>query len=389
MKNIEFSPPTLAEEDIQSVVEVLRSGWITTGAVVKQFEAELATYTGANDVLCLNSATAGLCLSLKSFGIGEGDEVITTPYTFAATANAILHTGAKVIFADTLPNSFFISPQEIERKITPRTKAVIAVDFGGGLADYEHISALLNNISFTSSNILQEILGRPMLLADSAHALGAKGNKADVQVFSFHAVKNLTTAEGGAAVTHASTEFSQEFMKKMRLYALHGQNKSAKDKFTSANSWEYDILLPGYKFNMPDVLAALGSSQLKRYDQEILPYRRRIFEIYNEALNDDVFIKPNLGEGHTAHLYPLRIKNITRKIRDELIFQLFEQNIHTNVHYKPLTQMSVASFYGNHHCPEAENQWINEISLPIHGKISDNDANLVAESLKTLVTSLK
>ncbi|MGL5722563.1 MAG: DegT/DnrJ/EryC1/StrS family aminotransferase [Brevinema sp.] len=387
-KRIEFSPPTLSEDDIQAVVEVLRSGWITTGSTVKQFEAALSTYTNSNDALCLNSATAGLYLALKSFGIGEGDEVITTPYTFAATANAILHTGAKVVFADVLPHSFFISPQEIARKITPRTKAVIPVNFGGGLADYASIMPILKEASFTPKNTLQEMLGRPLLVADSAHSLGASGIGADVESFSFHAVKNLTTAEGGAMVSHTLANFTLEFMKQARLYALHGQNKSAKDKFSSACSWEYDILVPGYKFNMPDVLAALGMSQLKRYESTILPHRRRIFEIYNQILKEDIFIKPNLGQDHTAHLYPLRIENFTQTQRNTLISQLFEHNICTNVHYKPLTLMTASTFYGDHACPHAETQWINEISLPIHGKMSDDDAHLVAETLKKLAKTI-
>lgn len=388
---IGFSPPDINEDDIKAVTDVLRSGWITTGSIAERLENIIKQYLDAPYALALNSATAGLFLALKAYGVGEGDEVITTPYTFAATANVIMHTGAKPVFADTAPGSFFISAKNIEAKLSPRTKAVIPVDYAGALPQYNSILEVVERAPFHADNAFQESLRRPLVLADSAHSLGAhaKGSFAgDVQVFSFHAVKNLTTAEGGMLVFHSlgAEEIDASFNKLLRLYALHGQDKSAREKFLS-HSWEYDISVPGYKYNMPDTLAALGLSQFQRYDSEILPLRRSLFDAYSAHLDKNAFIIPDFPKNHSAHLYPLRLACSMEK-RNKMIQKLSEIGISTNVHYKPLTLMSSNSYYQSTPCPQAEEIWKDEISLPIHGKMTIEDAVYITDQVKNIRAAL-
>ena len=288
-RKIQFSPPDITEEEIQAVSDTLRSGWITTGPKTKQFEKEIAEYCGVNKAICLNSATAGLESVLRLFGIGEGDEVITTPYTYTATASTILHTGAKVVFADVLPGSFNIDPESVAKAITSKTKAVIPVDIAGIPCDYDKLKNVLEekkSLYNPKKGTLQETLCRPLLLADAAHSFGAEyktgngwkksGALADFSVFSFHAVKNLTTAEGGAVTFNSG----DDIYKQLQLLSLHGQSKDALAKM-KAGSWRYSIELPGYKCNMTDIAAAMGLVQLKRYPN-LLARRREIFDLYKK-----------------------------------------------------------------------------------------------------------
>lgn len=374
---IEFSPPDISEDDINAVVQVLKSGWITSGAVCDEFSLHLNNYLNARYTLLLNSATSGLFLALKAYGIGPGDEVITTPYTFAATANAINHTGAKVVFADVCKNNFFIDPESIAQKITKNTKAIIPVDFGGALPDYQKINALARTQKIHPVNSYQEALGRILVLADSAHSLGAldqgRHDFADMRVFSFHAVKNLTTSEGGALSLYSlgDAQINNDFYSVLKAYALHGQDRSAREKFLNG-AWEYDIRIPGYKMNMPDMTAALGLSQFRRYETDILPKRRQIFTAYVEHFkNNQQFLLPKFGSDHAAHLFPLRIDGFDESRRNQLIRYCVDAGISVNVHYKPLNLMSAASFYDTKAaCPNAVSVYQNEISLPLHTRLT-------------------
>lgn len=386
---IEFSPPDLSEDDIDAVVRVLRSGWITSGAVCDEFSSHLNNYLNARYTLLLNSATSGLFLALKAYGIGPGDEVITTPYTFAATANAIKHTGAKVVFADVCKNNFFIDPESIARKITPDTKVIIPVDFGGALPDYQKINALACAQKIHPVNHYQEALGRILVLADSAHSLGAldqgRHDFADMRVFSFHAVKNLTTSEGGALSFYSfgNEQIDDDFYSVLKAYALHGQDRSAREKFLDG-AWEYDIRMPGYKMNMPDITAALGLSQFRRYETDILPKRRQIFTAYVDYFkNKEPFILPEFGSDHAAHLFPLRLDGFDESRRNQLIRYCFDSGISVNVHYKPLNLMSAASFYDTKaSCPNSVSVYQNEISLPIHTQLTLEMIECVCDTVK-------
>ncbi len=390
MRTIEFSPPFLTDEDIKAVSDVLHSGWITTGSIGEEFSQSLKTYTKADSLILTNSATAALFIALKTMGIGEGDEVITSPYTFAATANVIYHTGAKVVFADLKKDSFYIDPKEIYKKLSPRTKAIIPVDFSS--AHPISLDFQVLNAQYTPSNTFQEALNRPLILADSAHALGSRflDPSVDMVAYSFHAVKNLTTAEGGALGVNSfgDAHLDQEYKKLLSASILHGQDRSAKDKFVSG-SWEYDILVPGYKFNMPDLLAALGLSQLKRYESDILVKRRKITQLYIESLKvhsrvilDEKSLFHNVDKS-SCHLLPLRILGFTEEQRNTLIGYCKSKGIATNVHYKPLTMMSVNKYYkADGEFPNAYAQYCNEISLPLHLGMSTEDVLYVCEIVK-------
>ena len=345
-RKIQFSPPDITEEEIQAVSDTLRSGWITTGPKTKQFEKEIAEYCGVNKAICLNSATAGLELVLRLFGIGEGDEVITTPYTYTATASTILHTGAKVVFADVLPGSFNIDPESVAKAITSKTKAVIPVDIAGIPCDYDKLKNVLEekkSLYNPKKGTLQETLCRPLLLADAAHSFGAEyktcdgwkksGALADFSVFSFHAVKNLTTAEGGAVTFNCDDEVYRQ----LQLLSLHGQSKDALAKM-KAGSWRYSIELPGYKCNMTDIAAAMGLVQLKRYPA-MLARRKEMFDLYKKSFAaDDRFILPQESENFKSsyHVYTLKIQNADEAVRDEIIAKCAENGVACNVHFIPL-----------------------------------------------------
>lgn len=393
---IPFSPPDITEDEIQAVSQVMRSGWITTGPRVREFESALQNYLGVKDIVCLNSATAGLELVLRMWGIGEGDEVIVPAYTYAATANVVLHTGAVPVMADCAPGSFNIDPQEIHRKITPRTRAVIPVDFGGWPADYDEIIRVLeeHKSDFKPAHPRQESLGRILLLADSAHAFGAeyKGRKlggvADITVFSFHAVKNLTTGEGGA-VAFSDTLAGADLARELRLWALHGQNKDAHAK-QLAGGWRYEILLPGYKHNMTDLAGALGLVQLKRYSS-LMGSRKKLYEYYDFLLSEgEWFIRPPFQSADKLsswHLYPLRIRDAGEEKRDRLILAMNQAGIGVNVHFIPLPLHPLYQRLGYviRHYPEAYRMYENEISLPLYSQLSQESAEQVVTQLEKLV----
>lgn len=396
-RKVQFSPPDITEEEIQAVSDTLRSGWITTGPKTKQFEKEIAEYCGVNKAICLNSATAGLELVLRLFGIGEGDEVITTPYTYTATASTILHTGAKVVFADVLPGSFNIDPESVAQAITSKTKAVIPVDIAGIPCDYDKLKSVLEekkSLYNPKKGTLQETLCRPLLLADAAHSFGAEyktgngwkksGALADFSVFSFHAVKNLTTAEGGAVTFNCG----DDIYKQLQLLSLHGQSKDALAKM-KAGSWRYSIELPGYKCNMTDIAAAMGLVQLKRYPN-LLARRREIFDLYKKSFtSDDRFILPAEGDNFksSCHVYSLRVCGADETLRDEIIAKCAENGVACNVHFIPLPMHPFYHGLGYkiEDYPNAYDMYKNEISLPVHTLMSDDDVAYVANTIKMIL----
>ena len=400
MRNIPFSPPDITEKEIEAVAEVMRSGWITTGPKTKEFERRLTDYCGSAGTACLNSATAALECTMRVLGIGKGDEVITSAYTYTASAAAALHVGATVRLCDTARSSFFMDYDKLRDMITPKTKAIIAVDIGGTMCDYDRIFEIVNEKSalFTPNNELQSGFGRCVVIADGAHSLGAtyhnmpSGNVADFTCFSFHAVKNLTTAEGGAAMWRAQPFIdNDEIYKKYMLCSLHGQSKDALAK-TKAGAWEYDIVEPLYKCNMTDIMAAIGTVQLDRYEQ-MLQKRKKLCEIYDNILADSRFIKPvfNTAEYESSrHLYLLRIDGYTPNQRNLLIEKAAENGVATNVHYKPLPMMTAYKKLGFDIAdyPNAYAQFANEISLPLNTKMSEDDASYAAETIARICKNI-
>ena len=393
---IPFSPPKIDQKTIDAVVEVLQSGWITTGPVTRLFEQRLTCYNGNPNTLCVSSATAGLELMLRWYGVGLGDEVILPAYTYAATGNVILHLGAKPVFVDVDPN-FMISLEEIQKALTSHTKAIIPVDIGGMPADYEPMMHLVTSEStkkiFIPSNKIQEKLGRPLILSDAAHSLGAvyknkkTGNHADISIFSFHAVKNLTTGEGGAIALNLPNPFdNSEIYEYLKVYALHGQSKDAFNK-SKRNGWEYDILCPGYKANMPDILAAIGLVEIERYQSETLPKRQSIFNFYSQALIDQpgvilpIYQTPTKTSSY--HLYMLRLKGYNNLQRDRMIQKLYDEGIAVNIHFKPLPMMSYYKKLGYHisEYPMAYHLYENEISLPVYYTLNQDNMDYIMEKL--------
>lgn len=397
MINIPFSPPDITESEISEVCEALRSGWITTGPRTKEFERRLAEYCGTQKVACLSSATAALELNLRVLGIGEGDEVIVPAYTYTASASAAIHVGAKVIFIDSKPDSFEMDYDLMEAAINEKTKAIIPVDLAGIVCDYERIYATVENKKhlFKPANDIQRAIGRVAVCADCAHALGATkdgknaGQIADFTSFSFHAVKNLTTAEGGAATWKSVDGIDdEELYKQYMLYSLHGQSKDALTK-TKAGAWEYDIVGAWYKCNMTDITAAIGLKQLERYPS-LMERRKEIINKYN-GMCDSLGIQylAHFGEGHSSsgHLYITRIPGITEETRNAIINEMAERGIACNVHYKPLPMMTAYKNLGWNIAgfPNAYNFFRNEITLPLHTKLTDNDVRIVCENFSEVV----
>ena len=350
MMNIPFSPPDITELEIEEVVDTLKSGWITTGPKTKKFEKQIAEYCHTSKAVCLNSATACSEMVLRVLGIGPGDEVITTAYTYTASASVICHVGATVVLVDTQKDSYEMDYEALEEKITEKTKAIIPVDLGGVICDYDTIFGIVNRKKdvFEPKTELQKKIGRVAVVADGAHAIGAVrdgkccGEIADFTSFSFHAVKNLTTAEGGA-VTWRDIEGvdNEELYKQFMLLSLHGQSKDALAK-TQLGAWEYDVVAPYFKCNMTDIMAALGLAQMKRYP-DILARRKKIIEKYNEGLkNLPVSVLEHFGNdfASSGHLYLVRVHDKTRKECNEIIEKMAECGIATNVHYKPLPLLS-------------------------------------------------
>lgn len=397
MVNIPFSPPDITEAEISEVCEALRSGWITTGPRTKDFERRLAEYCGTEKVACLNSATAALELNLRVLGIGEGDEVIVPAYTYTASASAAIHVGAKVIFIDSQSDSFEMDYDLMEEAINKKTKAIIPVDLAGIICDYDRIYAAVENKKrfFSPTNEIQRAMGRVAVCADCAHALGATrngknaGQIADFTSFSFHAVKNLTTAEGGAATWKTIDGIdNDELYKQYMLYSLHGQSKDALAK-TKAGAWEYDIVGPWYKCNMTDITAAIGLKQLERYPS-LMERRKEIINKYNEMCDSlGIHYLGHCGENHSSsgHLYITRIPAITEETRNTIITEMAERGIACNVHYKPLPMMTAYKNLGYDIAdfPNAYNFFKNEITLPLHTKLSDDDIKTVCENFSEVV----
>jgi dTDP-4-amino-4,6-dideoxygalactose transaminase len=397
---IPFSPPRIDQKIIDEVTKVLKSGWITTGPRTKQFEKELSAYCGNRSTLCLNSATAGLEIMLRWFGVKEGDEVILPAYTYSATANVVMHCGATPVFVDVDPDNFNISVANIEKAITGKTKVIMPVDFGGFPCDYDAINAVVKKHwgVFVADNDIQRTLGRILVLSDSAHSFGAwyKGKRAgsltDISVFSFHAVKNLTTAEGGAVALNLPAPFDNDAVyKALCVKTLHGQDKDALAK-TQKGNWRYDIVEAGYKCNMTDIMAVIGQVELERYDSDTLPRRKTICEEYSKVLSQFEWaqlpvLKNNESEG-CYHLYPLRIKNITEVQRDAIIKEIFDHDVSVNVHFIPVPMMSFYSKmgYNVHNYPVTFDNYSREISLPIFYDLNDE---MVEKVINAVVQSVK
>lgn len=396
-RNILFSPPDITDLEINEVTEALKSGWITTGPRTKELEKKLAEYCHTNKVVCLNSATAAEELNLRVLGIGEGDEVIVPAYTYTATASAVIHVGAKVVFIDSQKDNAEMNYDLLEKAITEKTKAIVAVDLGGIICDYEKIFEIVNKKKdlFKAKNDIQKAMGRIAVLADCAHALGASrngkmaGEIADFTSFSFHAVKNFTTAEGGASTWRSIDGISDEDLyKQYQLYSLHGQSKDALAK-TQLGSWEYDIVGPWYKCNMTDIMAAIGLKQLERYEG-LLKRRKEIIKRYDEMC-DRLGIKHLVHytdkSSSSGHLYLTRISGITDEQRREIIIKMAEQGIATNVHYKPLPMMTAYKNLGwdIKDFPNAYDYYHNLITLPLHTKLSDEDVEYVCEWFEKIV----
>ena len=398
---VPFSPPDITEEEIAEVADTLRSGWITTGPKTKRFENEIAAYCHTAKAACLNSATACLELSLRILGVGPGDEVITSAYTYTASCSVICHVGATPVLVDTVPGTYDMDPEKVSQAVTEKTKAIIAVDLAGIIYLYYgellQIAEEKKNL-FHASNEIQEAMGRIAVLADGAHAFGASregkmaGEIADFTSFSFHAVKNLTTAEGGAAVWKSIPGIDdEEIYKQYMLYSLHGQNKDALAK-TQLGNWEYDIAGPYYKCNMTDIMASIGLVQLRRYP-DVLKRRREIIEKYNKAFEGlDIEVLDHYGENHTSsgHLYLTRLIGKSREVCNDVIVKMAEAEIATNVHYKPLPMMTAYRNLGFdiQNFPNAYHMFENEITLPLHTCLTDEQVDYIIETYRKIVKEL-
>lgn len=395
---IPFSPPDITEAEIAEVVDTLKSGWITTGPKTKQFEKEIASFCHTEKAVCLNSATACLEGILRLLGIGAGDEVITSAYTYTASASIVCHVGAKLVLVDTAPGSCEMNYEQLAEKITEKTKAIIPVDLAGVVCDYEKIYEIVNEkkAMFRPANKVQEAMGRIAVIADASHAFGAMrkgkmcGEIADFTAFSFHAVKNLTTAEGGAVTWREIPNYSSdEIYRSFMLYSLHGQTKDALSK-TKVGQWEYDILLPGYKCNMTDIMAAIGLAQLRRYPS-MLERRKHIVSMYNKVLeNMPVRVLNHYDDDHqsSGHLYLVYMLGKSVEERNRIIERMAEKNVATNVHYKPLPLLTAYKNLGFkiEDYPNAYDLYKCEITLPLHTKLTDEQAELV---INTFVDVLK
>lgn len=399
---IPFSPPRVDDKICDEVVAVLKSGWITTGHKTKLFEKKISEYCGIQNTLCLNSATAGLEIMLRWFGVGPGDEVILPAYTYSATANVIVHCGATPVFVDVCANDFNINHLEIEKVISSKTKVIMPVDFAGFPCDYLEINSLAKKYSsiFIANCENQKMLGRILILSDSAHSFGASYNQSkagsltDVSVFSFHAVKNLTTAEGGAVALNLPLPFNNaDIYSKLCISTLHGQNKDALAK-TQKGNWKYDIVEAGYKCNMTDISAAIGLVELERYDNDTLIKRKSIIYNYQKAFEmDDRFELPLIETKNKTscyHLYPLRIKGITEQQRDLIIQEIFNADVSVNVHFIPVPATSFYKSLGYDllNYPVTYNNFSREISLPVFYDLSSEQQNTVINAVKNAVNTI-
>lgn len=388
-KKITFSPPDITQKEIDAVVNVLKSGWITTGPKTAEFEKQIAEYCGSNNAVAVANATSGLELMLQVFNIKKGDDVITTPYTYTATASVSVHRGIRPTFVDVKKGTFLIDIDKLFDAIKPNTKAIYSVDIAGVPVDYDKIHEVLK------AKNREDIL----LVSDSAHAFGASykgkkvGSQLDAHVFSFHAVKNLTTAEGGAITFNNNLKGKKDLAKNLKLMSLHGQSKDALSKM-KAGAWKYDILYPGYKCNMTDINAAIGLVQLSRYEN-MLKKRKAVFDIYTKALkNKEWAITPFEKRGDTVtsyHLYTLRLRGFKEEDRDKVIQAMADRNIATNVHFTPLPMFTAYKNlgYSIKDYPNAYEQYKNEITLPMYSTLSEKDAEYVIENLIDVVEKIK
>lgn len=398
LRNIPFSPPDMTEAEVNEVREAILSGWITTGPKTKEFERLIAICCQTKKAVALNSATAAMELTLRVLGVGPGDEVIVPAYTYTATASVVHHVGAKIVMVDVAPDSFEIDYDRIVDAITERTKVVMPVDLGGVMCDYDRVFAAVESKRelFRAANDIQKAFGRVVVLADAAHAFGARwhdrmcGEVADFTSFSFHAVKNLTTAEGGAITWRPIEGIDDEWLyKQYQLLSLHGQSKDALAK-TQLGAWEYDIVAPDYKCNMTDIAAAIGLVQIRRY-AELLHRRREIVERYNEALKDcNVQVLNHYGEDFqsSGHLYLVRLLGKDAEYRNEVIRKMAERGIACNVHYKPLPMMTAYKNLGFDikDYPNAYLQFENEVTLPLHTRLSDEDVEYVIGNFVDIIS---
>ena len=406
MRQIPFSPPDITEEEVREVADALRSGWITTGPRTKEFEKRIAEYCHTQRAVCLNSDTACMEMTLRLFDIGPGDEVITTAYTYTATASVICHTGAVPVLVDVAEGSYEMDYDALERAVTPKTKAVIPVDIAGVMCDYNRILDVAErkrDLFRPSDNRYQKALGRVLVMADSAHGFGAvregktSGEAADFTTFSFHAVKNLSTAEGGAVTWQGLPGIDpEEIYREYMLLSLHGQSKDALAK-TKLGAWEYDILSPAYKCNMTDIMAALGLVQLRRYPS-LLARRKEIVGQYEQGL---ARINKKLGKyrltslrhydkriASSGHLFLMRVQGAEEEVRGRIIEGLAQRGVAANVHYKPLPLLTAYRTLGFDisDYPNAYDMYRNGISLPLHTKLSDEDAAYVLDCLEEVMS---
>ena len=398
LRNIPFSPPDMTEAEVSEVREAILSGWITTGPKTKEFERLIAICCQTKRAVALNSATAAMELTLRVLGVDPGDEVIVPAYTYTATASVGCHVGAKLVMVDVGKDSFEIDYDRIADAITERTKVVMPVDLGGVMCDYDKVFAAVESkrALFRPANDMQKAFGRVIVLADAAHAFGARwhdrmcGEVADFTTFSFHAVKNLTTAEGGAVTWRPIAGIDDEWLyKQYQLLSLHGQNKDALAK-TQLGAWEYDIVAPDFKCNMTDISAAIGLVQIRRY-AELLKRRRDIVERYNEALKScHVQVLNHYGEDHqsSGHLYLVRLLGKDSTFRNEVIRQMAERGIACNVHYKPLPMMTAYKNLGFDikDYPNAYHQFENEITLPLHTRLTDEDVEYIIGNFVEIIS---
>lgn len=395
--NIPFSPPDISENEIDEVIDTLKSGWITTGPKTKAFENKITEYCGSSRTVCLSAATTALEMTLRILGIGKGDEVILPAYTYTATCSVVCHVGATPVLIDSQKDNVEMDYELMAQAINEKTKVIIPVDIAGILCDYNRIYEIIEEKKdlFSPNSDLQEIFNRIIVLADCAHGFGAvrnnkkAGNHADFTCFSFHAVKNLTTAEGGAVTwKHHEGLDDESLYREFQIYSLHGQTKDALAKTTG--SWEYDILIPGYKCNMTDIQAGIGLAQLSRYDG-LLKRRQEIIARYNDAFKDYPFItQAHKTEDSTSsgHLYLLRISDIDFNERNEIIAKMGERGVSTNVHYKPLPLLTAYKNLGFdiEDYPNAYNLFVNEISLPLYSTLTDEEVNYIIKNLLNILS---
>lgn len=423
-RNIPFSPPDMSEAEISQVADALRSGWITTGPKTKEFERKIAEYVGTNMAVCLNSATAAMEMALRLIGVGPEDEVIVPAYTYTATASVTQHLGCKVVMVDSQKDNVEMDYNKLSDAITEHTKVICPVDLGGVICDYDKLFAAIESKKnlFRPGNEIQKKIGRIIVAADDAHAFGAQwhgkmaGSIADFSSFSFHAVKNLTTAEGGALVWHLpfgsepvqdsgfkvqdyfptvprkeSETWDEMLYRISQLLSLHGQNKDALAK-TQLGAWEYDVIGPWYKCNMTDIMAGIGLAQLSRY-QSMLDRRRYIIETFNAALKDlPIAVLNHYGENYTSsgHLYITRLLGRKDQERSDVIMKMAERGIACNVHYKPLPMMTAYRSLGFDikNYPNAYNLFVNEVTLPLHTRLSDEDVEYVISNYVDIIKNV-